>query len=147
MDDLAGRELDHMTGNVDRLPPPAHEMHFDATALTVVERPMAELVDIEVSRELAIDAREQVEVELRGYACGIVIGGVENVGVLDEVNANDEGRAGAQYAPGVAQERCRILRLEVADGGAREESGACQPYDRARQPERLREVGSHRQHA
>src|SRR5262249_35294205 len=77
MDGLAGRELYHVTGNVDRLPPPAHEMHLDAAALAVVERPMAERLDIEVGSELAIDAREQIEVELRGHACGIVIGGVE----------------------------------------------------------------------
>ena len=132
MDGLAGCELDDVTGNVDGLPPPAHEMHLDATALTVVERPMAERVNIEVSRELAIDTREQVEVELRRYARGIVIGRVENVGVLDEIDANDKGCACAQHAPGMAQERCRILRLEVADGRAREKARPRQPYDRAR---------------
>src|SRR6185369_14686566 len=48
MNGLAGRELDHMTGNVNRLPSPAHKMHLDAAALAVVERPMAERVDIEI---------------------------------------------------------------------------------------------------
>ena len=58
-----------------------------------------------------------------------------------------KGRACAEHAPGMAQERRRILRLEIADGRAREEAGPRQPDDRARQPERLREVGRHRQHA
>src|SRR5690349_1455255 len=58
MNGLAGRELDHMTGNVDLLLPPAHEMHLNAAALAVVERPMAERVDIEIGGELAIDTCE-----------------------------------------------------------------------------------------
>src|SRR5262245_33805517 len=145
MNGLAGRELDHMTGNVDRLPPPAHEMHLNTAALAVVERLMAERVDIEVRGKLAIDAREQIEVELCGHAFRVVISGVEDVGVLDEVDTNDKGRARAAHAPGMTQKRRRILRLEIADSPAWEEASPCQPHDRPRQPERLREVCRHRQ--
>ncbi len=140
MDGLAGCELDHLSGDVDLLPPPAHQMHLDAAALVVVERPVAERVAIEVGTQLAIDAREQVEIELRGHARGIVIGGVEYLGVLDEIDADDEGCPRAQHAPGVPQERGRVLRLEVADGRAREKAGPRQAHDRAREPERARKV-------
>jgi len=37
-------------------------MHLDAAALAVKKRPMAERVDIEVGGKLAIEAREQIEV-------------------------------------------------------------------------------------
>src|SRR5439155_15844126 len=102
MDRLVGRKLDQVTRYVDRLSASAHEMHLDAAPLAVVERPMAERVDIEVRQELAIDAREQIEVELGGHARGIVIGGIENVGVLDEIDTDDKRCACPQHAPGMA---------------------------------------------
>ena len=49
-------------------------MHFDAVALAVVEGLVAELVEIEVGAELAVDAGQEVEIELRGYAGGVIIG-------------------------------------------------------------------------
>jgi len=43
-------------------------MHFDAVALAIVEGVMLEAVAPEGAAELAIDAREQVEIEFGGNA-------------------------------------------------------------------------------
>src|SRR5262245_36734109 len=90
---LAGCELDNAASDVDLLLPGAHQMHLDAPALAFVERPMAERIEIEIGGKLAIEAHEQIEVELRGHALGVVISSVENAGVLDEIDADDEGCA------------------------------------------------------
>src|SRR5215468_4843869 len=145
VDGLAGCELDHAAGDVDLLPPTAHQMHLDPAPLAVVERPVAERIEIEIGAKLTIEAREHIEVELRGHALGVVIGGIENADVLDEIDADDEGRTSAQDAAGITQERNRNMRLEIADRRAREEPGPCQTHYRARQPEWQGNVGRHRQ--
>ena len=107
VDGLAGAEFDHAARHPHLLPLLAGEMHLDAVALGIVEGVMAEACEIEVAVELAIDAREQVEIELRRDAGGVVIGGVEDAGVLHQVDADDQRRAAPEHAPGVAQERRR----------------------------------------
>ena len=52
----------------------------------------------------------------------------------------------AEHAAGMAQERRGLVRLEIADGRAGKEADARQARDRARQPERLGEIGRDRQH-
>ena len=56
----------------------------------IVEGMVLERGEIEIGAELAIDAGEQIEIELRGDAVGIVIGAIENIGRLDEIDADDE---------------------------------------------------------
>ena len=126
----------------------AGQMHLDAVALAVVEGVVLEACEIEIAAEFAVDAREQVEIELRGDAGGIVVGGVEHFGVLHQVDADDQRRAAPEHARGMAQERRRLVRLEIADGRAREKADA-----RGRGLRRapadangLREIGGDRQH-
>ena len=102
--------------------------------------------EIELGAELAVDARQQIEIELRGDALRVVVGLLQDLRVLHQIDADDEGRAAAEDAAGVAQERRRLVRLEIADGRAREESGARQLRDRGRQIERLAEIGGDRKH-
>ena len=101
---------------------------------------------IEIGAELAIDARQQIEIEFRGHAFGIVVGGTENLGVLDQIDADDEDRARAQRVGGMAQEFRRFMRLEIADGRARKEADPRQRRDRRRNFESLREIGDDRMH-
>ena len=78
--------------------------------------------------------------------CGIVVGLLQNLRVLHQIDADDEGRAAAEDAAGVAQERRRLVRLEIADGRAREKPDPRHDLRGVGQFERLGEVGRDRQH-
>ena len=93
-------------------------MHFDAVPFGIVEGVVLEGGKIEIGAEFAIDAHQQIEIELGGDALGIVIGAIKNVGRLVQIDADDQHRPGAEDAAGVAQEGARLMRLEIADGRA-----------------------------
>ena len=78
MDGFAGAEIDGFAGHPHLLTLPAGEMHFDAVTLAIVKGVMLERVEVEIAAELAVDAREQVEIERGGDAGGVVVGGVED---------------------------------------------------------------------
>ena len=94
---------------------------------------MLEGVEIEIGAELAIDARQQIEIEFRGDTLGIVVGAVENLRVLDQIDADHEQRARAQHVAGMAQKFARFVRLEIADGRAGKEADPRQRRDHGRQ--------------
>src|SRR5271166_4573915 len=91
---LAGAKLDQSAGNLNPLTLVAGEVHLDAMSLGVVEGVMAEACQLEVAVELAVDAREQVEVEAGSDAGHIIVGGVEDAGILHQVDPYDQGRSG-----------------------------------------------------
>src|SRR6188768_3327219 len=99
-------------------------MHLDAMVLGIVERAMAKARQIEIAAKFAVHPRQDIQIELSRDAGGVVIGGVEHRNVLDEVDADDHGRALPQYAARLAEKLGGILRLEIADGRAREEPDA-----------------------
>src|SRR5437588_4014147 len=133
MDGLAGAEIESSPRYLDLLPLLAGKMHFDAVALGIIEGLMTETCQVEVTAELAIDAREQIEVELRRDAGAIVIGGIEDFRVLHQVDADDEACTSSQHTSGLAQERAGFVRLQIADGRSREESGMRHVRDCSRQ--------------
>ena len=58
-------------------------MHFDAAFLRVPTRFVFELIEIEISAQFAIDARQYVQVEGGSYAGGIVVSQKLCVDVFD----------------------------------------------------------------
>ena len=64
----------HSPQHLDALALEAGQMHLDARALAVEEGVMLEAAEVEVGAELAVDARQQIEIELRGDALLVVIG-------------------------------------------------------------------------
>ena len=56
---------------------------------------MAEGREVEIGGELAVDPREQVQVERGALAAAIVVGGPDDRFVLVEVEADQEPAAGA----------------------------------------------------
>ena len=74
VDGLAGAEIDRLAVDAHLLPLGAGKMHFDAVVLAIVAGVMLERGEIEIGAEFAIDARQQIEIELRGHALGVVIG-------------------------------------------------------------------------
>src|SRR5215210_7605873 len=82
---FTGTEVDAFAGHPHPLPPAAREMHFDAMTLPIVKGTMLETLEIECATELAVDAREKVEVEGARDARGIVISRVQDAAVLLQV--------------------------------------------------------------
>src|SRR5688500_9590827 len=68
VDGLAGAEVELVIPDSHALRDTAHEMHLDAPRIRVVVRAVLESRDIQVAAELAIDAREHVEIESGGDA-------------------------------------------------------------------------------
>src|SRR5581483_10563653 len=124
MDRLAGPEVDGFTRKLDLLPLAACQMHFNAMPLAVIKCVVLEGVELERAAELAIDALEQVAVELGGNARLVVISGGEHLASLDQIDADDQHGASAEDFCRVAQERRRFIWLEIADGRAGEEAHA-----------------------
>src|SRR5947209_5270149 len=104
MDRFAGAEIERAARDLHLLPFLAGEMHFDAMPLGIVEGMVAEACQVETAAELAVDAREQIEIELRRDAGAIIVGGIEDFRILHQVNADDKACAASQHAPGLAQE-------------------------------------------
>src|ERR1044071_7755162 len=81
---LALGELDTQVErrDVDRLRAEAFEVHLDAARLFVVTGDVAEATQVEIRAQLAVDAREEVEVEGGGDTVRIVVGGFERRAVF-----------------------------------------------------------------
>ena len=106
---------------------------------------MLEPVEVEPAAELAVDPREQVEVEPGGDPLGVVVGGFEDGGVLVEVGAQEQA-VGRVHAPGHEREQLdRLIGLVIPQARAEEDEqlGAVEPLDHAGQgvPVVRREAG------
>src|SRR3954466_786453 len=71
---FAGTEVDALAADPHLLALQACQMHLDARALAVEEGVMLEAGEVEFAAKLAIDARQQIEIELGGDALAVVIG-------------------------------------------------------------------------
>src|SRR4051794_22847160 len=83
-------EVDVASANSNALGPLANEAKVDSLEALVVEREMLELVEIEVPTELAVDSHQQVQVELGGDACRIVVGPLDHVRIFHEVDSDEQ---------------------------------------------------------
>src|SRR5580698_10303614 len=124
MDGFAGAEFERRIADAHPLTFRAGKMHFDPAALGIVEGVVLEGFKIEIRAKLAIDARQQVEIEFGRDTFGVVVSAIENVRSLGEIDAHHEDRTSAQYGPGPAQKGRRLVRLEIADGRTGKETGA-----------------------
>ena len=104
---------------------------------------MAEAAQVEVGAELAVDARQEVQVEGSGDACLVVVGRVQRRGILLEVDADQHLR---RHAARQGEEGVGLVGRQVADGGAGEiDHARCAPAHR--DVERPREVAGQRRDA
>src|ERR1700722_10163698 len=93
----------------------ADQMHLDAMAFAVEDRAVGKRRKVEIAGELAVDAGQQVEIETRGDAGGIVVGGVERPFVLFEIDTDQHLRTAPQNTAGAAQEAAGLTRFEIAE--------------------------------
>jgi hypothetical protein len=115
-------EWDSLAGDVDDLGDEAFEVHLDAAFVAVPAGAVDEGVEVEVGVEVAVEAAEDVEVEVGGDAGCVVVGGQDGgdglVGAGGEVGAEEEGVAGLEVGAEAAEDGVGFLRREVADAGA-----------------------------
>ena len=128
------------------------QAHLDPLPIGVVEGAVLEVRGVEGRAEAGVQDPQDVEVELGGDAGGVVVGRVEALLVLDEVDADEEGVPGHEREGGRAKERRQAVRVQVAHGAREEEqeaaaSGAQRPevvLEVAGDPARRRPPGSPR---
>ena len=103
---------------------------------------MGESVQVEICIQLAIGAGQQILVEGRGHAGGVIIGGMQQGGVLDQVNA-DQQAAAIQHVAHASQQGHRRIGTEIADGAAGEKTAAPRRAGHRRYMQRHREIRHH----
>src|SRR5262245_59127096 len=96
----------------------AYEVHLDASKRSIIESMMAKGIEVEVGTEFAIDAHEQIEVELGGNVLGVVVGRVKQRGVLLEIHANQHAARGPGDRAAVGEKCGGLGDGEVPDRGA-----------------------------
>ena len=87
------REMKFVFAEMDGLLALADEVHFDPVRFVVVDGAMTPLRQIEVGAQFAIGALQHVEIEGRGDARAVVVGGFQNVFRFLQVDADDEAAA------------------------------------------------------
>src|ERR1700756_2025147 len=115
MDQLILSEMETVTGDPCFLMGEAANVNFDPPCGIVIEGHMLEPVDVEVAVELPVDALEEIEIECGGYSCPIIVWGIEDIGVLFEVDADQHLAPGTENTSIIGQKRDRGVGLEITD--------------------------------
>ena len=105
----------------------AFEMHLDAADARVPYRAMLKGREVEVGTKVTIEPGESVQVECRGDALAVVLGGVQHALVFAAVDAKEQRTVLSDHPAHSPQERSRLRRMKVADRGAREERDTTRP--------------------
>ncbi len=121
MDGLARRKAEYPRTDAHALRACAAQVHLDPAAGDVVERLVLERAQVEVRAQLAVEPRQEIEVESRGITLRIVVREVENLHGLLQVHADQHAARPAHQRTSPPQERLCLLWLEVTDRGAGEE--------------------------
>src|SRR3954454_23856611 len=93
----------------------ADEVHFNSACFRIVGRAVSPLVEIEICTQFTVDAFHQIQIELRGHTCAIIIGGFEHPLLFLQVNTNEQPAVAAANIRNATQEINRFLRLKVAN--------------------------------
>src|SRR5262245_52196422 len=118
MDALAIGKREGARENANGLPREADEIHLDAALGLVVDGVMREAAKVEIAIELAVDPGEQIEVERRGHAARIVIGGKQNRRRFLQVDTDQKDTPWAEQLRGIGQESLGFDMGQIADGRA-----------------------------
>ena len=93
-------------------------MHFDALMRSVVARFVAECREVEIRVQLAVDAREKIQIERGGDSNGIVVGREQLRERFFQIRAEQERIAGKQDAAHFGEEALGGVAIEIADRAA-----------------------------
>ena len=100
---------------------PRAQAHLDPLVLAVEQGHMLEVGGIEIRIQLAVEHPQHVAIELRRQPLWVVVGGLEQGGVLDEIRAHQQMVIVAEQARDLAQEAAPAARREVADRATEED--------------------------
>src|SRR5690625_3212836 len=114
--------LGEVHGQVDaahahRLVPARAQPHLDPLLFGVPPGHVVERAGVEVGAQFPVDDGQNVAVEGGGDPLGVVVGGNEAFGVLDQVAAEQEPVTGVQHLVDLTQEHRAALGDLVSDGG------------------------------
>src|ERR1039458_8068962 len=90
-------------------------MGLDARLAAVPHRDVAEAIELEVSIELAIQARQNVLVKRRRNSLRVVVGWQKNLRTLGEIGAQQQSVARAQRPADAAQNPYGLVWFEIPD--------------------------------
>ena len=122
VDGLAGGDRDDAVGQADALILQGAQLDADAALVGQVMGLVPEGGEVEAGAELTVGALEQVQAEGGGDALAVVIGGLEDVAGLAQVDADDEQGALAEPPGPLAEPGAGLLGRQIADGRSREEA-------------------------
>src|SRR5277367_303540 len=92
-------------------------MHLDGRFSLVPPHAMLEPLKNKIACELAIDARQQIEIEACGDAGRVVIGWNKNGKRLTKIHPNQRTPLGADVTADSTQKRRDLNCVQVANGG------------------------------
>ena len=94
----------------------ADQMHLDAALNSVPSHIVGKAFQPEVTLELAIDAREQIQVERGGHLLPVVVGGKQGSNVPGEVDPHHRCASGTELPAHAPQKGSGLGAIEIADG-------------------------------
>ena len=122
MNRLSRLEIEAAADDDDGLRFEADQMHFDAALGRVPSHVMGKAVQPEITLELAIDAREQIQVEGSGHLLPIVVGGKQGSNVLGEVDSHHRSASCPELPAHAPEKGSGLGAIEIADGRPRKEA-------------------------
>ena len=124
VDQLAGAEMKMPVGGRHGLLGEALHIELHPPFCLAVERDMRKTIEIEIAAELAVDPRQQVQVERGVHAGLVVVSAVEDCRVLLQIGADQHLAARAEQLCPVREKFDDLLWLKIADCRAREKPDA-----------------------
>ena len=145
MNALSGPEAERPRSYVDHLVVTADEVHLHPPEPLVIARPVLETFQLEIRTEFPVDAGEQIEIEGCRHTLAVIIGRLQNLPVLLEIDTDQQTTAGAGQPGKPGQHPDCLPGFIVADAGAREENDPW-PFQRPGQRHiggKVRATGTH----
>ena len=141
-----GRKRKRRPRDRDVLVLQADQVHLDAPVARIVDGLVAEGAEVESGAELAVDAREQVEVERRRDAGGVVVGGEEVRASFLRSTPTIRRPPGDSTRAEDAQQALCLDGVEIADGRAGKNPVLWPAGKIGREGDRIGKIGDDRPH-
>src|SRR5437867_4435130 len=119
-DFLVGAEIKALAADMHTLFGLTYEINLDPAFGGIVNGVVPPLFEVEIGAELAVGAREQIQIELRGHAGAVVVGALQHLSILLQISADQKAAAPSHIVPYPPQKFLRRLWFKVANRGAGE---------------------------
>src|SRR5262245_17244387 len=113
MDRLTRREQELRVADAYALLAPAYEVHLDAALFPVVKGAVRKPIKEEIGVQLAVDTRQEVEVECCRDALAVVVRRLDHTGIFLKIGAEQKSPARPTQPRGASQQGDGLIRREV----------------------------------